>query len=86
MVQITLLVSRRCGPVRSQQVFHLPDGQDRDKLFDLCSLLKLVCCGTQHPFNLGYWPRELFTQILYNALPLYWLALERHPYFRQICT
>jgi len=44
----------------SQHVFHLFGGQDRDKLFDLCPLLKLVCCVTQHPFNLGYWTRELF--------------------------
>jgi hypothetical protein len=61
MVQITLLMSRGCGPIRSQEAFHLLDGQDRNKLFDLCPLLKLVYCGTQHPFNLGYWTRELFT-------------------------
>ena len=30
-------------PELSQQVFHLFDGQDRDKLFDLCLLFKLVC-------------------------------------------
>jgi hypothetical protein len=47
-------------PGLSQQVFHLPDGQDRNKLFDLCPLFKLVCGGTQHPFNLGYGARKLF--------------------------
>ena len=73
-------------PGISQQVFHLPDGQDRNKLFDLCPLLKLVCSVAQHPFNLGYWARELFTQILHDTLPLHWLALERHPHFQPICT
>jgi len=47
MVQIALLVSRGCVLVRSQQVFHLLDGQDLNKIFDVCSLLKLVRCGAR---------------------------------------
>ena len=60
MVQITLLVSRGCVLVRSQQVFHLLDGQDLNKIFDVCSLLKLVRCGAQNFFDFGYRTRELF--------------------------
>jgi hypothetical protein len=61
MVQITLLVSRGYGPVRSQEAFNLLDGQNRNKIFDVCPFLKLVCSVAQHPFNLGYWARELFS-------------------------
>ena len=45
----------------SQEAFHLLDGQNRNKIFDVCPFLKLVCSVAQHPFNLGYWARELFT-------------------------
>ena len=61
MVQIALLVSRGCVLIRSQQVFHLLDGQDLNKIFDVCSLLKLVRCGAQNLFDFGYRTREFFS-------------------------
>jgi hypothetical protein len=61
VVQFTLLLSRRCVPVRSQEAFHFLDGQNRNEIGDVCPFFKLVCGVTQHPFNLGYRTRELFT-------------------------
>ena len=61
MVQTALLVSRGDLLVRAQQVFHLLDGQDLNKIFDVCSLLKLVRCGAQKLFDFGYRTRELFS-------------------------
>ena len=61
MVQIALLLSRRCLPVQSQQVFHRPDGQEWNKYFNVCYLLKLVHFGTQNLFDFGYRIRELFS-------------------------
>jgi hypothetical protein len=72
--------------VRAQEAFHVLDGQNRNKVFDLCALLKLVCRGAQHLFNLRYRTPELFTERLHEALPLHWRALERHAHVRQICT
>jgi hypothetical protein len=39
----------------------LLDGQDLNKIFDVCSLLKLVRCGAQNLFDFGYRTRELFS-------------------------
>jgi hypothetical protein len=77
MVQVARLVSRGYLPVRPQPVFHLLEGQEWNKHFDACPLLKLVRFGAQHPVNGGDWKRDLFSEILHDALPLRWLALER---------
>ncbi len=86
MVQVALLVSRGCLPVRFQQLFHLLDGQEWNKHCDVCSSLKLVRFSAQHLFDFGYRTSELFSEILHDALPLRWLALERRSLFHQICN
>jgi len=86
MVQIALLVSTGGVLVRSQQVFHLLDGQEWNKHFDVCSLLKLVLCGAQNLFDFGYRTRELVSEILHDTLPLRLLALQRRCLFQQICN
>jgi hypothetical protein len=57
-------------PVQVQQVFHLLDGQDWNKIFDVGSLLKLVHDGAQHLFDLAYRTRELFSEMLHDTIPL----------------
>src|SRR6185503_21353358 len=84
VVRIVQSIAGGCMPGFSQQVFYLFDSQDRNKVFDLGLLLKLLCCSTQHPFNFGYRARELFTQALHDTLPLHTLTLERHPYVLNI--
>ncbi len=70
MVEVARIVSRGCVPVQCQQVFHLLDGQDWNKIFDVCSLLKLLHYGAQHLFDLAYRTRELFSEMLHDTIPL----------------
>ena len=86
LVQIALLVSRGCAAVQSQQVFHPLDGQEWNKIFDVCSLLNLVRLSAQNLFDFGDRIRELFRYIPRDALPLRLLALERRSLFQQICN
>jgi hypothetical protein len=72
--------------VRSQQVFHLLDGQDWNKFFDACFLLKLVRCAAQKIFDFGYWTRKFFSEILHDTVPYRLLALERGSLFQLICN
>jgi hypothetical protein len=86
MVQTALLVSKGSVLVRSQQVFHLLDGQDWNKIFDVCSLLKLARCGAQSLFDFGYRTRERFSESLHDTLPLRLLALKGGSLFQLICN
>lgn len=86
MDQIALLGLRGSVLVRSQHVFHLLDGQDWNKFFDACFLLKLVRCGAQKIFDFGYRTRELFSEILHDTVPSLLLALERGSLFQLICN
>ena len=59
--QIALLVARGDVPVWSQQVFHMLVSQKGNKIFDVCSLLKLLHYGAQNFFYFGCRTRELFS-------------------------
>jgi len=64
------LESREGVLVRSQQVFHLLDGQKWNKHFDACSVLKLVLCSAQNLFDFGDRTREFLSKILHNDVPI----------------
>jgi hypothetical protein len=65
MVRVARLVSRWWGmPGRSQQGFHVLDGQDRNKVFDAGSMLKLMPFGGQNPLDCGARARELVSKVL----------------------
>ena len=68
-------------PGLSQQVFHLFDGQDRNKNFDSSSLLTLVPFAAKSLLDLGERARELFREVLNKVLPLHWPGLDRHLIF-----
>jgi len=63
---------------RSQEVSHLFNSQDRNKIFNAGSLLKLVPLAAQNLLDLGERARKLFREGLNKALPLHWLGVDRH--------